>query len=98
MLLSLAVGVCVWSLFCTVVLGVLSSFAIISLRKRKLVALPNLSSCCHVAINNMCLLIVVPWYLIVSIHDLCILTYFGLECVIVAFPDHTRLLFFNQFS
>ena len=36
--------------FFTVVLGVLSSFAIISLRKRKLVALPNMSSCCHVGL------------------------------------------------
>ena len=33
------VGVCIWSLFCCVVLGVLSSFAIILLRKRELVAL-----------------------------------------------------------
>ena len=36
------------------------------------------------------------WYLIVSIPDLCnliTLPWVGLQCVIVVFPDHTRLLF-----
>ena len=32
-------GVCVWSLFCYAVLGVLSSFALILMRKRGIVAL-----------------------------------------------------------
>ena len=36
------------------------------------------------------------WYLIVSIPDLCTLTYFGLQCVIVVFHDHTHLLFYNE--
>ena len=46
LLLSLFVGFCVWSLFCNIVLSVLSSFnfAIISLRKRALVALVYLLS------------------------------------------------------
>ena len=35
-----------WPLFCKV-LNVLSSFAIISLRKRRLVALLHLYFCCH---------------------------------------------------
>ena len=39
--LPLFVGVCVWSLFCCLVLSVLSSFTIISLRKRELAALLN---------------------------------------------------------
>ena len=33
------------------------------------------------------------WYLIVSIPDLCTLTYFGLQYVNVAFPGLTQLLF-----
>ena len=84
MLLSLVVGACVLSLFCTVVPGVLSSVAIISLRKRELVVLPNLPSYCHVAVSIVCLLLVVPWV--------------GLQCVIVAFPGHTRLLFLINFQ
>ena len=34
--------------------SVLSSFAIISARKRELVALLLLSSCCHVAVSILC--------------------------------------------
>ena len=41
---------CVVSMFLNAVLGVLSSFAIISLRKRELVALLKLCSCSHVAV------------------------------------------------
>ena len=37
--------------FCYAVLGVISSFTIISLMKRELVALLELSSCCHVAVS-----------------------------------------------
>ena len=42
-------------------LSVISSFAIISLRKRELVALHSLSSCCHVAVSVLCLFLLVPW-------------------------------------
>ena len=35
--------------------------AIISLRKRELVALLELSSCCHVAVCLLCLFLTVPW-------------------------------------
>ena len=48
-------GFCVTSLFCYAVLWVLSSFAIISLAKRKLVALPFLSSRCLAAVTVLCL-------------------------------------------
>ena len=39
LLLPLFVGLTCWVLFCNAVLGILSSFAILSLRKRELVAL-----------------------------------------------------------
>ena len=68
-------GYCVRSLFCYAVLCVLSSFVIISLGKRELVAL--LYS--HVVVVALCLFLTVPWV--------------GLQCVIVAFPGHTHLLF-----
>ena len=32
-------------------------------------------------------------YLIVSIPDLCLLPYFGLQCAIVVFPDHTHFFY-----
>ena len=67
------------SLFCYALLCVYSSFAIILKRKRKLVALLLLSYRCIVAINVMWLFLTAPWI--------------GLQCVIVAFPNHTRLLF-----
>ena len=50
LLRPLSVGFSVTSLFCFAVLGVLSSFAIISLGKRDLVALLLLRSECHVAV------------------------------------------------
>ena len=56
-----------------------SSFAIILKRERKLVALLILSCGCIVAMNVLRLLLRVLW--------------FGLQCVIVVFPDHTHLLF-----
>ena len=55
------------------------SFAIILKRKRKLVALLVLSYRCIVAINILWLFLKVLWV--------------GLQCVIVAFPDHAHLLF-----
>ena len=54
LLLPLFVGFCVCSLFCCAVLGVLFSFVIILLRKRKLVALVYLSSRCLVAVSVLC--------------------------------------------
>ena len=62
-------GFCVWSLFVINAVGVfiiLSSFAIISLRKRELVALLKLCSC--VAVGVLCLDLAVPLV--------------GLQCVI----------------
>ena len=38
-----------------------SSFAIISLRKQELVALPLLRSCCHVVVSLLCLFLAAPW-------------------------------------
>ena len=54
-------GFCVGSLFCYAVLCVLSSFAIIPLGKRKLVALLLLCSGCHIAVIALCLFLMVPW-------------------------------------
>ena len=68
-----------WSMFCDAVFIVLSSFEINSLRKRELVALLELCSCCGVAVSVLCLFLTVPW------NDL--------WSVIVAFPGHTHLLF-----
>ena len=81
MYLTLFVGVLCWSLFCCVLLCVLSSFAIILMRKRELVALLLLSSRCLVTLS-------VPWLFL-------IVPFVGLQCVIVVFPDHTHLLFGN---
>ena len=60
-------------------LRVHSSFAIILKRKRKLFALLLLSYSCIVTINVLWLFLTLSWV--------------GLHCVIVVFPDHTRLLF-----
>ena len=64
-------------LFCYALLCVHSSFAIILKSKRKLVALLLLSYTCIVYVNVLWLFLTVPWV--------------GLQCVIVVFPDHTRL-------
>ena len=71
-------GVCNCSMFCCALLYVHSSIAIILMGKRELVALLNLSSWCLVMVGR--LFLVVPWAC--------------LRFVIVAFPDHTHLLFF----
>ena len=55
-----------------------SSFAIILTKKRELVALLFLSFVCLVTVTVLWFFLPVPWV--------------GL-CVIVAFPDHTHLLF-----
>ena len=60
-------------MFCYVdLIDFLSSFAIISLKKRELVVLRYLSSCCQVAIGVLCHFLAVS---LVSLH-----------CVFVGFP------------
>ena len=66
-------------LFCNAVLRVLSSLAIISLRKRELAALLKLCSCYQVVVSVLCFFTTVEWA--------------GLQCVIVTFPGHPHLLF-----
>ena len=79
MYLPLFVGVLCWSLFWYALLYVLSSFAILSTKKRELVALLLLSFGCLVTLNVLCLFLTVSWV--------------GLWFDIVVFPDQTRLLF-----
>ena len=74
-------GVCNCSMFCCTLLHVHSSSAIISMGKRELVALLNLSSWCLVMVERPFL--AMPWGC--------------LRFVIVVFPDHTHLLFFINF-
>ena len=74
----LVVGVLCLSLFCCVLLFVLSKFAIILKRKRKLVGLRLMSYGCLVTVNVLGLFLAVPWA--------------GMRCVIVVFPDHTHFL------
>ena len=66
----------VWSSSCNVVFRVLSSFAIISLRKRELVALLKLCTCCHLAVYGSVSLLhgAIGW------------------SVIMTFPGHTYFL------
>ena len=71
-------GLCNCSMFCCTFLYVPSSFAIILIVKRELVALLSLSPWCLVIV--MLLFLAVPWV--------------SLQFVIVVFPDHTHLLFF----
>ena len=66
-------------LFCSALLCVHSSFAIILKRKRKLVALQLLSYRCIVTMIFLWLFLTVPW--------------FCLQCVIVVFPIHINSLF-----
>ena len=70
------VGVLCLSLFCY---ALLSSFAIMLKRKRKLVALLLMLYRCIVTINVLWLFLTMPWV--------------GLRYVILVFTDHTRLLF-----
>ena len=74
------VGVCNCSMFCCTLFCVHSSIAIILMGKRELVALLNLSF--------WCLVMVEPLY--PAVPRGC------LRFVIVVFPDHTHLLFFND--
>ena len=71
------VGFCNCSMFCCALLYVHSSFAIILMGTRKLIALLCLSSCC---------LVIVVW-LFLTVPQVC------LQFVIVVFPDHTHLRF-----
>ena len=74
------VGVCNCSMFWCTLLYVHSSFAIILMGNRELVALFSLSSWCIVIV--MWLFLAVPW--------VC------LQFVIVVFPDYAHLLFSNE--
>ena len=67
-------------MLCCALLYVHSSFAIILMGKRELVALLSLSSWSLVIVE--CLFLAVPW---VCLHF-----------VIVVFPDHTHLLFLHK--
>ena len=69
-------------MFCCTLLYVHTSFAIILMGKRELVALLSLSSLCLVMV--VWLFLAVPW--------VC------LRFVIVVFPDHAHLLFLNLSS
>ena len=64
-------------MFCCTLLYVQSSIAIISMGKRELVALPNLSSWCLVMVERLFL----------AVQRGC------LRFMIVVFPHHTHLLF-----
>ena len=69
----------VFVLFCYALLCVHFIFAFILKRTRKLAVLLLLSYRCIVTINVLWLFLMVSWV--------------GLQCVIVVFSDHTRLLF-----
>ena len=73
-------GYCNCSMFCYTLLCVHSSFAIILMGKRELVALLGLSSWC---------LVIVVW-LFLAVPQVC------LQFVIVVIPDHALLLFFMK--
>ena len=73
------VGVCKCSMFCCMLLNVHSSFAIILMGKRELVALLSLSSWC---------LVMVVW-LFLTVLWVC------LGFVIVVFPDHTHYFLYQ---
>ena len=75
-------GVCNCSMFCCTLLYVHSSIAIILMGKRELIALLNLSSWCLVMVERLFL----------GVPRCC------LRFVIVVFPDHTHLLFFQSCS
>ena len=62
------IGFCIRSLFCYAILCVISSFAIITLGKRGLVALLLLSSGYHVAVIAIILFLMVPWVGLWYVH------------------------------
>ena len=69
--------VCSRFLFCYAVFCVLSTFAITSLGKSKLVDILSLSSRCRVSVIVLCLFYTVPWV--------------SRQFVIVAFPGYTHI-------
>ena len=71
-------GFCNCSMFCCALVNIHSSFAMILMGKRELVALLGLSSWCPVIF--MSLFLAMAW--------IC------LQFVIVVFPDHTHLMFY----
>ena len=73
-------GVCNCSMVCCMLLYVHSSIAIIFMGKRKLVALLNLSSWCLLMVERLFL----------AVPRGCV------RFVIMAFPDHTHLLFLHS--
>ena len=73
--------VCNCSMFCCTLLYVHSSFAIILMGKRKLVALLSLSSCCFLMV--VWLFLAVPWVYLLF--------------VIVVFPDHTNYILGSEY-
>ena len=75
-------GFCICSMFCCALLYVHSSFYIILMGKRKLVALVGLSSWCLVIV--VWLFLAVPW--------VC------LRFMNVVFPDRTHLLFCGEWD
>ena len=72
-------GVCNCSMFCCTLLYVHSSIAIILMGKRERIALLNLS----------------PWCLVIFERLFLAVPRGCLQFMIVVFPDHTHLLFFN---
>ena len=72
-------GFCNYSMFCCALLCFDSSFAIILMGKRELVALLSLSSWCLMIVEW--LFLAVPW--------VC------LQFVVVVFPDYTHLIFLS---
>ena len=72
-------GVCNFSMFCCTLLYVPSSFAIILMGKRELVAMLSLSS----------------WWLVIVVWFFLAVPWVCLQFVIVVFPDHTHLLFWG---
>ena len=75
-------GVCNCSMFCCTLLYVHSSIVIILMGKRELIALLNLSSWCLVMVERLFL----------AVPRGC------LQLVIGVFPDHTHLVFLQQFE
>ena len=71
------VGFCGCSMFCDALYRVNFSLAIILMEERELVALLCLSS----------------WYLVIVVWLFLMMPWVCLQFVIVAFPDHTHLLF-----
>ena len=74
------VGFCNFSMFCCALLYVQSSFAIILMGKRELVALLSLP----------------PWCLVIVVWLFLTMPWVCLQFVIVVFPDHTHLLFLSK--